>query len=579
MHRLVRTICIVWLLMVVTTLSNAETKWVPGEIIIQLKADISNVPVKGKFTGIASLEDLGLRFGLLSFEKLLPKDSPRLPNISKMMLLKFAETADVLELCRQYKTDPNVVFTTPNYIGEWHGLPSIPNDTYWNLQWGMFNDRLNLPSAWNIAQGNSNVVMAIIDQGIDTLHPDLMPNLWYNPNEIPNNGVDDDNNGFIDDIRGWNFGEGNNDIFYAPIQAGHGTSCAGIAGAVTNNSIGIAGVAGGWGGNGCKILGIRCAYKDLPRLSSIIQGIAYSSVNGVKVISMSYGFGVADPTLLQNTINDAYNNGLVLVASSGNSGLGSVAYPGACDNVIAVGATIQADTLWYSSNYGDKLDVVAPGGDDLNSGINPNLCELIINGNLVVNGALGDSVRFMSAAHFPEKLDWYAIRLMLGSTAQLNYCTIEHAYTGIQINGSSPQISNSRIQGCNTGIYCNNSTAQIKNNMIVDNGPLSKSSKGLFKASADTFASKGLDSASCIGTGIVASNSNITLDNNVIRNNFIGYHGGGSIQGIITNNTFEDNEYQGMDLYGDGFNMAITGNKFYRNAVPLNGSNGWEWQA
>jgi len=182
----------------------------------------------------------------------------------------------------------------------------------------------------------------------------------------------------------------------------------------------------------------------------------------------------------------------------------------------------------------------------------------------------------LSAAHFPEKLDWYAIRLMPGSTAQLNYCTIEHAYAGIQVNGSSLQTNNSRIQGCNTGIHCNNSTAQIINNLIVDNGPLSKSAKGLFKASADSFASKGLDSASCIGTGIVALNSNLTLDNNIVRNNYTGYYGGGNIQGTITNNTFEDNEYQGMDLFGTAFNMTITGNNFNRNAVPLNGTDMWE---
>jgi len=127
--------------------------------------------------------------------------------------------------------------------------------------------------------------------------------------------------------------------------------------------MGVAGVAGGWGGNGCKMLGIRCAYKDPGRLSSIIQGIAYSAINGAKVISMSYGIWGIDPTELQNAVNDAYANGLVLVASSGNGHL-QVAYPGACDNVIAVGATIQEDTIWYGSNYGEKLDVVAPGGDN-----------------------------------------------------------------------------------------------------------------------------------------------------------------------------------------------------------------------
>jgi len=211
-----------------------------------------------------------------------------------------------------------------------------------------------------------------------------------------------------------------------------------------------------------------------------------------------------------------------------------------------------------------------------NLGIDPR-CEVIVNGTLIVQGTAGDSVRFMPWTTSPTPGTWYGIRVEAGGNVQLDYCVIENAATGIQAVGSSPQITNSRIQGCYTGIYCNNSSAQIKNNRIVDNGPLSKSSKGLFKASADSFASKGLDSASCIGTGIVALNSNITLDNNIIRNNYTGYYGGGNIQGDITNNTFEDNEYQGMDLYGTAFNMTITGNNFYRNAIPLNGTNGWEW--
>ena len=97
------------------------------------------------------------------------------------------------------------------------------------------------------------------------------------------------------------------------------------------------------------------------------------------------------------------------------------------------------------------------------------------------------------------------------------------------------------------------------------------------KAASDSLYIKTVDSTAVIGTGIEAINSNLTLDSNIIRNNYTGYYGGGTIGGTITNNTFEDNEYQGMDLYGDCFNMTITGNNFYRNAIPLNGTNRWKW--
>jgi hypothetical protein len=108
--------------LILATYCCAASDWVAGEIIVQLKINISSLPEKGPNINIASLDFLGLNLGMLDYEKLIPKESPRLPNISKMTLLKFAETVDVLELCRQYKADPNVVFAVPNYIQENAGI-------------------------------------------------------------------------------------------------------------------------------------------------------------------------------------------------------------------------------------------------------------------------------------------------------------------------------------------------------------------------------------------------------------------------------------------------------------------------
>ena len=174
---IVATIC---LSLVLVAYLWAETDWVDGEVIVQLKTNISSLPQKGSSTGIVSLDLLGLNLGIIDYEKLIPKESVCLPNVSQMLLLKFPESSDVQEICRQYILDSNVLYAEPNYIGKLHG---IPDDTYWYLQWGPFNDRLNLSSAWDIATGSPDVVVAVIHNRIDTLHPDLRQNLWLNGDE------------------------------------------------------------------------------------------------------------------------------------------------------------------------------------------------------------------------------------------------------------------------------------------------------------------------------------------------------------------------------------------------------------
>jgi len=308
----------------------------------------------------------------MEFSKILPKEDASLPNISKMMVLRFPENADILELCKIYSADFNVVIAEPNYLCE---LASPPNDPNWNLQWGLMDNRLNMPAAWNIVYSGFNpphpvnghdIIIAVIDDGIDTLHPDLRLALWVNENEIPDNEIDDDDNGYVDDVRGWNFNDSNNNIFPPELNDIHGTACAGIAAAVTNNYEGVAGIAGGWGASkpGWTIMPLRAFGRWPSDALKVIDAIKYAKQNGARIISMSLHFSV-DGVLeqVQNAINDVYNNGCVLVAASGN-GEPNVVFPARCDNVIAVGATIQADTAWSISSYGPALDVMAPGGDN-----------------------------------------------------------------------------------------------------------------------------------------------------------------------------------------------------------------------
>ncbi|HLQ67713.1 MAG TPA: S8 family serine peptidase [Candidatus Limnocylindrales bacterium] len=244
-----------------------------------------------------------------------------------------------------------------------------PNDPYLYYQWyvddGDFAD-IRLPYAWDIARGDTSVVIAILDTGVDTSHPDLASRIWRNPGEIPGNGLDDDGNGFVDDVEGWDFGVGDNDPNpeYTSDASGidvgfHGTFCAGIAAAATDNNDGIAGA--GWN---CRIMPLKVAHPDSGITSEAIAGaFQYAVDERASVVSMSFG-GPGDPGVpefFQALVDMATRAGAVCVAAAGNDGDSVRVYPAACDHVLAVGATDFNNVRADFSNWGSWVDVAAPG--------------------------------------------------------------------------------------------------------------------------------------------------------------------------------------------------------------------------
>ncbi len=191
------------------------------------------------------------------------------------------------------------------------------NDTFYAEQW--YLPRTGVQSAWDVTTGSSSVTIAVIDVGIDHGHEDLEANMWQNPNEIPGDGIDNDNDfvwfgsPLIDDIYGWNFLDGDNDPRPGPADA-HGTAWAGIVSATRNNGKGVAGVAGGENGVGPNLVSLRTLYA-----LEVGDAIEYCWRKGVDVISMSFkaddqGGGIAAQ------LDSAYAHGVVLVAAAGNSG-------------------------------------------------------------------------------------------------------------------------------------------------------------------------------------------------------------------------------------------------------------------
>ena len=227
-----------------------------------------------------------------------------------------------------------------------------PNDTQYGSQWAL--EAIKAAEAWEVCRDTPNILVAVPDTGVDYNHRDLRDNLWFNEAELLGlPGVDDDRNGYVDDIRGYDFISGDADPFD---DNGHGTHCAGIVGARTNNGLDIAGVS--WN---ATILPLKMLGDDGEGpTSGAVEAIYYAVSAGADVISCSWG-DTDGSQALRDAVAYAYAQGVILVAAAGNKSSDTHMYPAAYPEVIGVAATDAADNLQRFSNFGTWVDVAAPG--------------------------------------------------------------------------------------------------------------------------------------------------------------------------------------------------------------------------
>ena len=250
--------------------------------------------------------------------------------------------------------NPAVQYAEPDYVVQ---ACVTPDDPYWDSLWGMAN--INAPDAWTVYTGDPNFVVAIIDTGMDYSHPDLAANVWTNPGETPGDGIDNDGNGYVDDVYGWDFAYDDNDPYDGNR---HGTHTAGTVGACGNNALGVVGV--NWQ---VKLMVLKFLDDSGSGWTSdAVAAVAYASAMGVKVSNNSWGGGGYSQSLY-DAINAAKGVGHVFVAAAGNAGGNNDAtpfYPAsyALDNIIAVAAIDSADQKASWSCYGaTTVDLGAPG--------------------------------------------------------------------------------------------------------------------------------------------------------------------------------------------------------------------------
>jgi len=358
-----------------------EEKYIKNQLIIKLK-DFAfrskKIDLSKKTLGVYSLDKLNAKLGL--------QDIKPIGNyaITRTFLLVFSEDVDVNLELKKFQKLKDIEFVELDYLATGGGNSnqnsalSVPNDTFFNRQWGLVNEGtmtgigsviadadVDMELAWNIQTGDPNMIIAVSDSGLKVNHPDIAARIWINTGEIPNNGIDDDSNGLIDDINGWDWVNNDNN---PTDDHGHGTNCTGIIGAIANNNNLFAGV--NWNS---KIMPLKVLNNsNSGSYSNMVNSIYYAVDQGAKVVSMSIG-GSASSTLLTDSIEYANNNNVILFFCMMNFNNSVSYYPAryslSYSNVVAVGSTNPDDSrtapfFWSAtsgSNYGTHINVVAPG--------------------------------------------------------------------------------------------------------------------------------------------------------------------------------------------------------------------------
>jgi thermitase len=366
--------------------ASVRPQYVPGEIIVQLKdgqagqiqalsgdavvqrhqAVLRRLQTQYRVTDGGPVfrrvherlrsADFGLRIG----QDLRRESAVRNPQ-SEIGLLPFyvlKTEGDVLRLCSELRRDGAVASAQPNYI---YRSCRTPNDPEFADQYA--HQLIQMPEAWEISTGSRDIVIAVLGTGVDVNHPDLKDNIWTNQDEIPGNKIDDDGNGYVDDIHGWNFDAGNNQVAPGPDDgfsvSSHETEVAGVIGGVGNNGIGVTGV--NWQ---CSIMVLRLSLDFTS--DEIADALDYAAANGARVVNMSFGgttFGPDGDVAVKAAVDHAFAAGVLLVASAGNSDTSQPNYPAAYSNVMAVASTNGEDSKTGHSTFGLWVDIAAPGTD------------------------------------------------------------------------------------------------------------------------------------------------------------------------------------------------------------------------
>lgn len=390
-------------------------------------------------------EELARVFQVRYDKSIDPKDA------SAMILLNNKDILDWAEPSFVYKSD------------------YVPNDPSTSLQWHI--SKINSYQAWDLSKGDTSVVIGIVDSGSDLDHPDISANIKRNWGEIPGNGIDDDGNGYIDDIQGWDFYGNDNNPQIQPAGNTHGSHVSGCASQVTDNNVHGSGI-------GFKTKLLISKHTDDTNPESLLyntdNGIVYCYQNGAKVINCSFGSSSYN-SYSQLVCTNAWNNGCIICASAGNgdaNGVGQnwIRYPAGYDNVISVAASTNTDLKTSFSNFHTTVDITGPGQDILSTIYNDNYTTL--SGTSMSSPIVSGTVALIRAKYPTWTATQVVERLKLGVDSIYN---LNPTYVGLLGTGrvnafkclSDLPIAKLVLATPNDSIYGNNDKVYDVNEVIA----------------------------------------------------------------------------------------------------------------
>lgn len=356
--------------MLSTTTALAQVHFVPGHLLVRVAAPVEWEIIDGRIqTGMGEFDLALQKLGALQLEKPLANRSLSYSDAEKILLVKLPPNSNLERAAKRLREVAAVTWAVKHNV---YSAESVPDDPLFGEQY--YLPLVKAPQGWDLLDSSADsVIIGIIDSGVEYTHPDLEPSIWHNPGEIPDNGIDDDNNGCIDDVVGWDFvhapelpfGIDYLDSDNDPTDTyGHGTAVAGIAAAAVNNGMGIAGTAV----NGL-IMPLRAASENYFTEIAVSRAIIYAVDEGASIINLSFSAPAASP-LLQDIISYAVSQDVLVVASAGDSEGNTPLYPAAYDNTLSVGVVDEFDQVPDFSCRGLTLDLVAPGVEMFSTGLN-----------------------------------------------------------------------------------------------------------------------------------------------------------------------------------------------------------------
>ncbi|MEC9274614.1 MAG: S8 family serine peptidase, partial [Candidatus Neomarinimicrobiota bacterium] len=356
---------IIFILLVLCVSVDAKNfqnfEFVPNEFIIKLSPDTKIITPNSSFTGIIEIDDILSKMAIDDISPVVPYKKnldPRLPDINRIYRIRYSVNISPDKVAEQFNNLDNVIYSEPRYI---QYETTVPNDPYYSNQWHL--PVIDASQAWNTTTGDTSVIIAIVDDAVDLDHEDLADNIFTNWVEYHGtDGVDDDFNGYVDDIHGWDFAENNNDPNPVIDNQDHGTHVSGCASAVTNNGIGVA--APGWK---CKILPLKFSNDNSGSLSGdAAAAIIYAADMGAALTNNSYGGGGFSNYFL-DAFHYAYELGTLSITSAGNSDENELFYPAGYNSVFSVASTASGDYKSGFSTYHLSVDISSPGSGILSA--------------------------------------------------------------------------------------------------------------------------------------------------------------------------------------------------------------------